>query len=82
MDEAMGVDRSAPQRYILAPLPVNKEGYKGLMVLRVKPTPTRFATHSLYTPVGSTPMHSIPNVCRPWALLLSYLISFKMSLTF
>ncbi len=32
------------------------------MVLRVKPTPTRFLTNSLYTPVGNTPMHSIPSV--------------------
>ncbi len=28
------------------------------MVLRVKPTPTRFPTNSLYTPMVNTPLHS------------------------
>ncbi len=28
------------------------------MVLRVKPTPTRFPTNSLYTPMDKTPLHS------------------------
>ncbi len=36
------------------------------MVLRVKPTPTRFPTNSLYTPMGNTPLHSISSVRRPW----------------
>ncbi len=36
------------------------------MVLRVKPTPTRFPTNSLYTLVENTPMHSISSVCHPW----------------
>ncbi len=35
------------------------------MVLRVKPTPTRFPTNSLYTPMDKTPLHSIPSVCHP-----------------
>ncbi len=36
------------------------------MVLRVKPTPTRFPTNSLYTPMDNTPLHSISSVCHPW----------------
>ncbi len=36
------------------------------MVLRVRPTPTRFLTNSLYTPVDNTPMHSKTSVCHPW----------------
>ncbi len=35
------------------------------MVLRVKPTPTRFPTNSLYTAVDITPLHSILSVCQP-----------------
>ncbi len=35
------------------------------MVLRVRPTPTRFPTNSLYTPVDNTPLHSISSVCHP-----------------
>ncbi len=31
----------------------NKEGSTGFMVLRVKPTPTRFPTNILYTPVDN-----------------------------
>ncbi len=38
-------------RHLLATLNGNKEGSRCLMVLRVKPTPTRFPTNSLYTPV-------------------------------
>ncbi len=53
-------------RYLLAPLAENTKGGKGVMVLRVKPTPTRFPTISLYTPMDNTPLHSIPSVCRPW----------------
>ncbi len=30
------------------------------MVLRVKPTLTRFPTINLHTPVDNTPLHSIP----------------------
>ncbi len=42
------------------------------MVVRVKPTPTRFPTNSLYTPMCNTPLHPISSVCLPWgALLLS-----------
>ncbi len=32
------------------------------MVLRVKPTPTRFPTNSLYTPMDNTPLHCVPPV--------------------
>ncbi len=49
-------------RYLLAPKTGNKERGKSLMVLRVKPTPTRFPTKSLYTPMDTTPLHSISNV--------------------
>ncbi len=48
------------------PLNGNEEGSKCLMVLRVKPTPTRFPTNSLYTPMDNTPLHTISNVCHPW----------------
>ncbi len=40
------------------------------MVLRVKPTLTRFPTNSLYTPMDNTPLHSISSVCYPWGGLL------------
>ncbi len=50
--------------YFLASLTGNKERSKGHMVLRVKPTPTRFPTNSLYTPMGNTPLHSVPQ-CVP-----------------
>ncbi len=36
------------------------------MVLRVKPTPTRLPTNSLYTPMDNTPLHSISSVRHPW----------------
>ncbi len=36
------------------------------MTLRVKPTPTRFPTNSLYTPMDNKPLHSISRVCLPW----------------
>ncbi len=36
------------------------------MVLRVRPTPTRFPTNSLYTPMDNTPLHSRSSVCHPW----------------
>ncbi len=56
-------------RYLLVPLNGNKEGNKGLMVFLVKPTPTRFPTNSLYTPMDNTPLHSISSVCYPWDTL-------------
>ncbi len=66
----MDVAQSAPQgdhyshaTLSLASLTGNKEGSKGLMVLRVKPTPTRFPTNVLYTPVDNTSLHSLPYVC-------------------
>ncbi len=40
------------------------------MVLRVKPTLTRFPTNSLYTPMDNTSLHSISSVCHPWGKLL------------
>ncbi len=43
-------------RYLLAPLTGKKEGSKSLVVIRVKPTPTRFQTNSLYTPIDNTPI--------------------------
>ncbi len=60
----MDVARSAPQGahyhadviYLLSKLG-KKEGSRSLMVLRVKPTPTRFPTNSIYTPMDSTPSH-------------------------
>ncbi len=56
-------------RYLLAPLTGNKDGSMGLMVLQVKPTPTRFPTNSLYTPIDNIPSCSISSVCRPCHLL-------------
>ncbi len=35
------------------------------MVLRVKPSPSRFPTNNFFTPVDNTPLHSIPSVCHP-----------------
>ncbi len=54
------------RRCLLVSLTGNKEGSEGFMVLRVKSTPTRFPTNSLYTPMYNTTLHSIPSVCRPW----------------
>ncbi len=53
-------------RYLLAPVTENKEESKCLMVLRVKPIPTRFPTNSLYNPMDNTPLNSFPSVCHPW----------------
>ncbi len=53
-------------RYFLASLNGNKGGSKCLMVLRVRPTPTRFPTNSLYIPMENTPLHSIPRVYYSW----------------
>ncbi len=44
-------------RYLFAPLTGNKEGCNGLMVLRVRPKPTRFPINSLYTPLDNTLLH-------------------------
>ncbi len=49
--------------YYHAPLTGNKVGSECLMVLRVKPTPTRFPTNSLHTAMDITPLHSISSVC-------------------
>ncbi len=37
------------------------------MVLRVRPTPTRFPTNSLSTPMDNTPLHLISRGCHQWA---------------
>ncbi len=44
-------------RYLLASLTGNREGSKGIRVLRVKPTPTWFPTNSPYTQMDSAPLH-------------------------
>ncbi len=61
----MDVARSAPQGGLnsLSSLTGIKEGRQGLMVLRVKPTPTRFPTNILYIPMDNTLLHSIYQVC-------------------
>ncbi len=41
------------------------------MVLRGRPTLTRFPTNSRYTPVDNTPLHSIARMSYPWGILLS-----------
>ncbi len=69
------------RRYLLAPLTGDKEGRKSLMVLRVKPTPTRLPTNSLYTPMDNTHLHSISSVCHPWGPLLLFRHSGKSSIT-
>ncbi len=43
----------------------NKEGSNGLIVLRVKPTPTRRQTNNLLTPMDNTYLRSIP-----WGVLV------------
>ncbi len=48
---------------LLAPFTGNKEESRSLMVLRVRPTPTRFPTNSLYTPMDNTTSHSTFQVC-------------------
>ncbi len=53
------------------------------MVIRVKPTPTRFPTNSLYIPMDNTPMHSISSVCHPWGkkVLLHSRVTFSIAST-
>ncbi len=65
----MGVSRSALQGahchadiIYFRPQPLNKEESKDLLVLRVKPTLTRFPPNIQYTPVVGTPLNSIANV--------------------
>ncbi len=58
-DEAMDVARPAPQEAHYHSDVV----YLLLMVLRVRPTGTRFSTNSLSSPVDNTRLHSIPSVC-------------------
>ncbi len=72
-DEAMDVARCAPQGahchadVIYLPLLTGiKEGSKCFMVLRVKPTLTRFPTNNLYSSKVNTLMHSVSSVSHPW----------------
>ncbi len=86
-DEAMDVSRSAPQGahyhvdvIYLTSITGNKEGSKGLMVLRVKPTPTRFPTNSLHSPITNAPSHSILSVCAArgvTAVVVRYIVAFR-----
>ncbi len=48
------------------------------MVLRVKPTLTRFPTNNLYTPMDNTPLHSISSVCHPCGTTVVVLIIMRM----
>ncbi len=54
------------EHYLLAPLTGNKEGSKGLMVLRGKPAPNRFPTSLLCILMENTLLLSISSVCHPW----------------
>ncbi len=72
-------------RHLRAPLTGNEEGSMGLMVLRVRPTPTRFPINIYYTPLDNTPMHSKPDVgwcytfgITPRAQLLNSLLSIQL----
>ncbi len=56
-------------RYLLASITGNTKGNNCVVVHRVKPTPTRFPTNSLYTPMRNTPLHSISSVCQPWGTI-------------
>ncbi len=47
------------------------------MILRVKPTPARFPTNSLYTPVDNTLLHSISSVCYPWGVIVAPSFKFR-----
>ncbi len=47
------------------------------MALQIKPTPTRFPTNSLYTPMDNTPLYSISSVCHPWGKLLLLLFRYS-----
>ncbi len=51
----------------LFPLLEIKKGAKQLMVTRIRLTPIRFPTYSLYTPMDNTSLHSIASVCHPWS---------------
>ncbi len=46
------------ERYAHAPLIGKNEGSIGLMVLRVKPTPTRFPINRLYTAMDNSSLFS------------------------
>ncbi len=60
-DEATDVTQSAPHgaHYHAGVIYSNKEGSMGLMVIDVEPTPTRFPTNILCTPLGNTGLHPI-----------------------
>ncbi len=57
---------SLPSGYhLLALFSGNKEGSQALMILRVRPTPSRFPIIILFTPVDDTPLHAFTSVKRP-----------------
>ncbi len=65
----MGVARSAPHGAHY------HAGVIDLMVLRVRPTPTRFPTNSLFTSENSASLHSIPSVARGGANFVKVCLS-------
>ncbi len=72
-NEATDVARSAPQGthyhadvIFLFPYLGIKKGRRGHMVLPVRPTPTRFPTNILNTPLDSRPLNVLPSVKRSW----------------
>ncbi len=65
-------------RYVLAPLAGTKEGSSCLMVLRVKPTPTRFPATSLSTPMDNTPLHSVSSVFHPRGVAVQETCTFAL----
>ncbi len=85
---AMDVARSAPQGahyhtddIYLAPLTGTEKGSMGLMVLRVRPTPTRFSTNILCIPLDSTTLNSIPSVWHPWGCQMASIRVLKKAMT-
>ncbi len=74
----MVVARSAPRGahyyadvIYLLPLLGIKKGARALWYSELGPTPARFPTNSLYTPMDNTTVYSIPRLCHPWRGLLS-----------
>ncbi len=39
------------------------------MALRVRPTLTQLPNNIIYTPMDSTPLHSLSSVCHPWGVV-------------
>ncbi len=63
-DKAMDKSHNQVDANKLASLTGNKEGRKGPMVLRVRPTPPRLPKKR-YSPEANTPVHSTPSVRGP-----------------